>query len=100
LEAACRKASTLCTFDLFASIPTLDESQTVTQEIFGWNETMKTSSKSRFIRDGRWEPAPKFGLREKHILTLEGLALESEAMLRKPVSRINSIQTFFERISG
>ena len=34
----------LCTFDLFSSIPTLDESKTVTQEIFQWNETMKTSS--------------------------------------------------------
>src|SRR3984885_12390699 len=36
----------LCTYDLFSSIPTLDESQTVTQEIIQWNETMKTSSQS------------------------------------------------------
>jgi oleate hydratase len=39
----------LCTYDLFASIPTLDESRTVTQEIFAWNETTKTSSKSRLV---------------------------------------------------
>src|ERR1700728_3477720 len=31
----------LCTYDLFSSIPTLDERQTVTQETFAWNETMK-----------------------------------------------------------
>ena len=71
----------LCTFDLFSSIPTLDDSQTVTQEIFAWNETMKTSSKSRLVRDGRRETAPEFGLSEKHILTIERLAIEPEAML-------------------
>ena len=41
----------LCTFELFASIPTLDESRTVTEEIFAWNDTMKTSSKSPFRHD-------------------------------------------------
>lgn len=71
----------LCTFDLFSSIPTLDDSQTVTQEIFAWNETMKTSSKSRLVRDGHRETAPEFGLSEKHILTIERLAIEPEAML-------------------
>ena len=71
----------LCTFDLFSSIPTLDDSQTVTHEIFAWNETMKTSSKSRLVRDGRRETAPGFGLSEKHILTIERLAIEPEAML-------------------
>ena len=43
----------LCTYDLFSSIPTLDGTKTVTQEIFDWNETMKTSSKSRLFREGR-----------------------------------------------
>lgn len=71
----------LCTYDLFASIPTLDESKTVTQEIFDWNETMKTSSKSRLLRDGQRQTAPEFGLSEKHILTIERLALEPERML-------------------
>ena len=33
----------LCTFDLFSSIPTLDDRTTVTKEIFEWNETMKNS---------------------------------------------------------
>jgi oleate hydratase len=71
----------LCTYDLFASIPTLDKSQTVTQEIFAWNETMKTSSKSRLVRGGKRIVAPDFGLSEKHILTIERLAIEPEALL-------------------
>jgi oleate hydratase len=33
----------LCTYDLFSTIPTLDRSKTVTQEIFEWNEVIKTS---------------------------------------------------------
>lgn len=71
----------LCTYDLFSSIPTLDETCTVTQEIFAWNETMKTSSQSRLFRDGHRVVAPEFGLSEKHILTLERLAIEPEKML-------------------
>jgi oleate hydratase len=71
----------LCTFDLFSSIPTLDARQTVTQEIFAWNETVQTGSKSRLFHDGERETAPPFGLSEKQILTLERLALEPEALL-------------------
>ena len=55
----------LCTYDLFSSIPTLDGPTTVTQEIFAWNETMKTSSHSRLFRDGHRVDAPRFGLSEK-----------------------------------
>jgi oleate hydratase len=32
----------LCTFDLFSSIRTLDESKTVTEEISEWNATAKS----------------------------------------------------------
>src|ERR1700678_4061202 len=71
----------LCTYDLFSSIPTLDESKTVTQEIVQWNETMKTSSQARLFRDGQRITSPKFGLTEKHILTIERLELEPERML-------------------
>jgi oleate hydratase len=71
----------LCTFDLFSSIPTLDGSETVTQEILRWNETMKTSSKSRLVRDGQRQVAPQFGLSEDHILTVERLVLQPESML-------------------
>jgi oleate hydratase len=71
----------LCTFELFSSIPTLDNSRTVTQEIFAWNETIKTGSRARLVVDGEAETAPEFGLTEQHILALERLALEPEAML-------------------
>ena len=71
----------LCTFGLFSSIPTLDGSRTVTQEISAWNETMRTSSKSRLVRDGRRIPAPAFGLEESHILSIELLAIEPESLI-------------------
>jgi oleate hydratase len=77
----------VCTFALFDSIPTLDGSRTVTQETLAWNETLKTSSKSRLMIDGRRVVAPAFGLSEKHIPTIERLALEPEAMLGR--SRID-----------
>ena len=71
----------LCTFDLFASIPSLDGKTTVAQEILDWNRTMRTSSKARLVRDGKRETDPQFGLTEMDILTIERLALEPEAML-------------------
>ncbi|MDR3632880.1 MAG: oleate hydratase [Isosphaeraceae bacterium] len=71
----------LCTYDLFSAVPTLDGSRTVTQETFAWNETMKTSSKSRLFRGGHRLDAPEFGLSEGHILRLERLAIEPEGML-------------------
>jgi oleate hydratase len=79
----------LCTYDLFSSIPTLDETQTVTQEIFAWNETMKTHSRSRLVRGGKALDAPRFGLSEKHILTIEMLEVEKEHSLgRRKISDI------------
>ncbi|WGS53224.1 oleate hydratase [Paraburkholderia sp. D15] len=71
----------LCTYDLFSSIPTLDDSKSVTQEIFEWNETIRTSSSSRLVRNGRREAAPAYGLAEKHLLTLGRLSIEPETML-------------------
>jgi oleate hydratase len=76
-----------CTFDLFASIPTLDGSRTVTQETMAWNETLKTSSKSRLMIDGKRLVAPAFGMSESHILTIERLAVEPEVLLGR--SRID-----------
>ena len=86
----------LCTYDLFSSIPTLDESKTATQEIFDWNETMKTSSKSRLFRDGQRVSAPKLGLSEKHILTIERLELEPEGMLGRSSIADQFDASFFE----
>src|SRR5208337_3151042 len=86
----------LCTFDLFSSIPTLDESKTVTEEIFQWNVAMKTSSKSRLFRDGHRVTAPKFGLTEKHILTMERMSLEPEETLGSSSISDQFDPSFFE----
>ena len=86
----------LCTYDLFASIPTLDESRTVTQEIFDWNKTMKTASKARLFRNGQRVDAPSFGLSENHILALERLALEPEHFLGRSTISDQFDSGFFE----
>jgi hypothetical protein len=71
----------LCTFDLFSSIPTLDGTQSVTQEMFKWNETMKTASRSRLVRMGEAGDSPEFGLSEDYIRMIERLELEPEVLL-------------------
>jgi len=86
----------LCTYELFSSIPTLDGSKTVTQEIFDWNETMKTSSKSRLVRKGQRIDGPEFGLSEQHILNLERLAAEPEGMLGRSTIADEFDSSFFE----
>jgi oleate hydratase len=85
-----------CTFDLFSSIPGVDERKTVTQEIFEWNEVMKTSSKARLFRDGHRVNAPKFGLSEGHILAIERLGLMPEAMLGRTSIAEQFDPSFFE----
>jgi len=86
----------LCTFDLFSSIPTLDDSCTVTQEIFQWNETIKTASKSRLFQDGHAVDAPEFVLSPQHIVTLERLGLEPEMMLGRSTIADQFDPSFFE----
>jgi len=86
----------LCTYDLFSSIPTLDGTGTITKEIFDWNETMKTSSKSRLFRDGHRIDTPSFGLSEEHILTIERLALEPEGILGRSTISDQFDPSFFE----
>src|ERR1700722_13163594 len=56
-----------CTFDLFSSVPTLDGTRSVTEEILDWNRTIKTNSKSRLFRNGCRDNAPEFDLTEKQI---------------------------------
>jgi len=86
----------LCTFDLFSSIPTLDDSKTVTQEIFEFHKTLETSSKSRLFRGGHRLNAPQYGLSEKHILTLERLGIEPEEMLGRTSIADQFDPSFFE----
>ncbi|WP_020174797.1 oleate hydratase [Methyloferula stellata] len=85
-----------CTFGLFSDIPTLDKKQTVTQEILEWNEIIKTGSKSRLVRAGRKIDTPEFGLSERHILTLERLAIEPEALLGTSSIEDQFDASFFE----
>lgn len=85
-----------CTYDLFSSIPTIDKSRTVTQEIFQWNEVIRTGSKSRLVRAGRKLDSPEFGLSERHILTLERLAIEPEALLGRSSIKDQFDASFFE----
>ncbi len=86
----------LCTFDLFSSIPNLDGTKTVTQEIAEWNELMKTSSKARLFRGGHRVNAPKFGLSERHILTIERLGLQPELTLGRTSISDQFDPSFFE----
>ena len=86
----------LCTFGLFASIPTLQGDRTVTDEILQWNETMKTSSKSRLIRNGVRQTAPAFGLSERQILTIGRLMIEPETMLGRTSIADQFDAAFFE----
>jgi len=86
----------LCTYDLFSTIPTLDGSRTVTQEIFEWNEIIKTGSHARLVRDGQPINAPEFGLSEKHILKIEWLIAEPESLLGKTTIADQMDQAFFD----
>ncbi|WP_348269222.1 oleate hydratase [Edaphobacter paludis] len=86
----------LCTYDLFSSIPTLDDSKTVTEEIFEWNRAMKISSKSRLFREGHRINAPKFGLSEGHILAIERLELQPEMILGRTSISDHFEPSFFE----
>lgn len=86
----------LCTFDLFRSIPTLDDRTTVTDEIFEWNRIMKTSSHSRLFRDGKSVDTPAFGLSESDILTIERLELEPEGNLGRSTIADQFEPSFFK----
>jgi len=86
----------VCTYDLFSSIPTLDGTKTVTQEIFDWNKIMQTSSKCRLVRGGRGIDAPEYGLSEEHIQGLERVAVEPEAMLGNSSIADQFRPSFFE----
>ena len=85
----------LCTFDLFASIPTLDGKTTVTAETLAWNERMPTSSKSRLSLHGKRQTAPAFDLPESDILTIERLVFESESVLGRSTIADQFSPTFF-----
>ena len=85
----------LCTFGLFASIPILDDSMPVTREIEQWNRTMPMPPKSRLVRKGSRQTAPRLGLYERHILAVERLELEPEGLLGRTTIAGQLDPTFF-----
>ena len=86
----------VCTFDLLSSIPTLDKSRSVAQEIFAWNEMIPTMSRSRLFEDGHRVDAPEYGLSEKHLLGMERLAIEPEGMLGRSTISDHFDPSFFK----
>ncbi|CAE6893767.1 Oleate hydratase [Paraburkholderia domus] len=86
----------LCTYELFSSIPTLDGSKSVTQEIFDWNETTRTSSRARLVRNGKREDSPVYGMGEQHLLILGRLSIEPEIMLGNSRISDHFDASFFE----
>ena len=89
------EAHYVCTYDLFASIPALDRSRSVTQEIFACNEALKTYSHARLVREGRRLDSPDFGLTEGHRLRLIGLALSPESVLGSSAVQDHFDKAFF-----
>ena len=68
----------VCTYDLFGSIPALDDpGKTVTRQIQEFTRQVITSSRSRLVCDGRKIEAPAFGLSLKDKCNLACLAVAS-----------------------
>lgn len=85
----------LCTYDLFDTIPTLDKTRSVTEEIFEWNHVIRTASHARMVAAEQRINAPEFELSEGHIMALEKLAIEPEGMLGESSIADHFEQDFF-----
>lgn len=71
-----------CTFDLFRSIPTLqDPQQSVTEQILRFNRKVVTSSRCRLVRAGIRREAPEFGLSLRDRWNLMALSARAETSL-------------------
>lgn len=72
----------VCTYDLFASIPSLTNlNKSVKEEIFEFSHKYVSSSRCRLIRDGKKVDVSSFGLSEKDRLDLMSLTAHSEHSL-------------------
>jgi oleate hydratase len=72
----------VCTYDLFASIPSLtDPNKTVKDEIFEFSHKYPSLSRCRLVRDGKKVDVSSFGLNEKDRLDLLSLIAHSEHSL-------------------
>ncbi len=71
-----------CTFDLFSSIPSMDDPAiSVTQDILDFTQTVHTSSKARLVVNRHKVEAPEFGLSLRDRWDLGRLTLLSEISL-------------------
>lgn len=72
----------VCTYDLFDSIPALDEpGKTVTQQMHDFTRQVVTSSNCRLVLDGRRIETPAFGLSLKDKWDLARLSVRPERSL-------------------
>jgi oleate hydratase len=71
-----------CTFDLFRTIPNLqDPRQSVTEQIHRFNQQVETSSRCRLVRAGSRREAPAFGLSLRDRWDLIALSSRGESSL-------------------
>ncbi|MDD5037026.1 MAG: oleate hydratase, partial [Methylococcaceae bacterium] len=69
----------VCTYDLFASIPSLtDPTKSVKDEIVEFSQKYVSSSRCRLVRDGQKVDVSSFGFDEKDRLDLLALMIHSE----------------------
>ncbi|ADP70405.1 67 kDa myosin-cross-reactive antigen family protein [Rhodomicrobium vannielii ATCC 17100] len=85
----------VCTFDLFSTIPALDGSRSVTQDIFACNEALKTNAHARIVRGGKKVDSPAFGLSEEHRLAIINIALSPESVLGSSAVKDHFDEAFF-----
>ena len=87
----------VCTYDLFASIPSLtDPAKSVKDEIFEFSHQYVSSSRCRLVRDGQKVDVSSFELSEKDRLDLLALIMHSEDSLGAKRIEDWFSPTFFE----
>ena len=87
----------VCTYDLFASIPSLtDQTKSVKDEIFEFSHKYVSSSRCRLVRDGQKVDVSSFELSEKDRLDLLALMIHSESSLGAKRIEDWFSPTFFE----
>jgi oleate hydratase len=87
----------VCTYDLFASIPSLtDPAKSVKDEIFEFSQKYVSNSRCRLVRDGQKVDVSSFELSEKDRLDLIALMMHSEHSLGAKRIEDWFSATFFE----
>ncbi len=86
-----------CTFDLFSTIPSLDDPDgSVTQDILSFTKTIVTSSKARLVVNRQKVEAPNLGLSLRDRSDLGRLSLSSEISLGNTTIEAYFAPSFFK----